>query len=56
MSSTFDEGRVESAPKLHLLKAIWEILGEEEKWHIDRIIGGIGTHMTEYEPDGFGLL
>ena len=55
ISSTFNEGRAETAPSLHLLRAIWEIDDEEEIEDNLKTLYSMQT-ATAYEPDEFGLL
>ena len=55
-STTCDDGRAETAPKLHLLKAVWEVDDEDNSEEINAILSGMYRSVTTYEPDEFGLL
>ena len=56
LSTSFDDGRAETAPKLHMLKLVWEVDDEDSRWDIMSIVGHTNGSMVKYEEDEFGLL
>ena len=56
MSTTFDEGRATTAPKLYMLKAVWEVDDDDHKPVIEPIVSSVHVPSTKYEPAELGLL
>ena len=56
VSTTVDDGRAETAPKLHMLKAVCEVDDEDEVRENNEILNSICRPAVKHEPDEFGLL
>ena len=55
-SAMFEDGRATTAPKLHMLKAMWEVVDDNEMSRAVQILEQYQTtNTTHYEEDDLGL-